>query len=86
MLSIEILESINRLLTASEIAELLFVSVKTVYQWVELNQIPYLKLNGSVRFHPRDIDIWIKNSKKGPWIDYNMDAQTVAGARKGGRN
>lgn len=86
MLSIEKLESISRLITVAEIGELLFVSAKTVYQWVELNQIPHIKLNGSVRFHPGDIAIWIKKSKKGPLLDYNELTQIVASARKGGRN
>jgi excisionase family DNA binding protein len=85
MLSIDSLESINRLLNAAEIAELLFVSVKTVYQWTELDHIPYVKLNGSVRFHPKDISVWLAQCKKGPKLHYNDGAQIVAAVpRKGG--
>lgn len=85
MLSIESLGSLKRLLSAAEVAQLLFVSVKTVYQWAELDQIPNLKLNGAVRFNPKEVAAWIEKSRKGPRMDYNEGAQIVAKVpRKGG--
>ena len=84
-MSLDSLESINRLLTAAEIAEPLFVSVKTVYQWVELDRIPHMKINGSVRFRPKDIVIWLAQCQKGPRMNYTQSAQIVAKVpRKGG--
>ncbi|GEM_PF-1995240 len=86
MLSLESLALVARLLVAAEIAQLLTVSDKTVYQWVELNQIPHLKINGSVRFNPKAIAIWLETCKKGPLLNYNRTAQSVASVREGGKN
>jgi excisionase family DNA binding protein len=81
------IESIDRLLTPSELAEILNIKLKTLYQWVELGQIPSLKLAGSVRFNPKDITAWIQSCRKGPAVDYNERTQIVASdARKGGKN
>jgi excisionase family DNA binding protein len=52
-----------RLLTIKEVSETLSVKEKTVYSWVELRRIPFVKLNGSIRFDQDDISEWIKNCK-----------------------
>lgn len=80
------LEACGKLLTPGELAEILNVSAKTVYQMAELNIIPSLKIGGSVRFDPRDVSAWLESCKKGPLINYNQTAQNVAsGPKKGGR-
>ncbi len=80
------LESCGKLLTPGELAEILNVSAKTIYQMAELNIIPSLKIGGSVRFNPTDISAWLETCKKGPFCDYNQIAQNVAsGPKKGGR-
>ncbi len=71
-----------KLLTVREVSKILQTKPKTVYQWAELGQIPYLKLNGSLRFDLDDILAWIKQCKKESQSSYNMPAGRRP--RKGG--
>jgi excisionase family DNA binding protein len=50
----------QRLLTAREVAELLSISPKTVYAYVERNSIPHYKIEASVRFRPKDVAEWLR--------------------------
>ena len=53
-----------KLLTPREVAQMLRISVKTVYSWVNCGKIPYFKLAGSViRFKEDDIIRWINESR-----------------------
>jgi excisionase family DNA binding protein len=72
------------LLTVKELSQFLKVKEKTLYQWAELSQIPYFKLNGTLRFDLDDIRKWIAACKKDPSSGYNP--LTKLEARKGGRN
>lgn len=36
----------------------------TVYQWVRRGVIPYLKLEGVVRFDPEEIVAWLKSKRQ----------------------
>ena len=72
-----------KLVGVKEIALLLGVKPSTIYQWAELRQIPHIKLNGSLRFDPADIEKWVHSCKILPVADYNY-LQTVTGSpRKG---
>ena len=74
-----------KLITIQELSELLKVKPKTLYQWAELRQIPFLKLNGALRFDLNDIERWIASCKKGNGSCYNQITQTVTSSpRKGG--
>ena len=72
-----------RLLTVKDVAEMLAVKEKTLYQWAELQQIPYIKLNGCLRFDLNDIAAWIKSCRKEPSNGYNPLSKLEA--QKGGR-
>ena len=48
------------LLNVHETASMLGVKVSTIYQWVHLRKIPFIKLGGSVRFRSSDIEQWIE--------------------------
>jgi excisionase family DNA binding protein len=76
---------IMKLLTVKEIAEMLGVKPKTIYQWVLLGQIPFYKLNGSVRFDLDDIRGWVLTCKKSPTAGYNPLIQARS-PRKGVKN
>jgi excisionase family DNA binding protein len=67
-----------------ELSEIINVKEKTLYQWVELRQIPFVRLNGSIRFNPDKILAWIENNSKSPSTGYNRPAQTAKDPRKGG--
>ena len=75
-----------KIITITELSELLKVKPKTLYQWAELRQIPFLKLNGALRFDFDDIQRWISDCKKEPQSGYNPIAQTSRCPRKGGKN
>jgi excisionase family DNA binding protein len=73
-----------QILNIKELSQLLSVKEKTLYQWVALQQIPHIKLNGSLRFDIEDIRQWISSCKKNPVSGYNPFVQT-RGPRKGGK-
>ena len=53
----------DKLLTIDEVAHYLNVEKKeTIYQWVHKRVIPFIKINGKLRFSEQDIEKWIKNN------------------------
>jgi excisionase family DNA binding protein len=55
----------ERLMTAKQVSELIEVKPSTVYQWVHLGLIPYVKLGKCVRFKKAELFRWIdKNLRK----------------------
>lgn len=48
------------LLTVNEMASQLRVKDKTVYAWVSQGKIPYVKLNGIIRFDESEIEQWLQ--------------------------
>ncbi|MBU1181375.1 MAG: tyrosine-type recombinase/integrase [Proteobacteria bacterium] len=48
----------NQLLTVQQVSTLLQVHPKTIYRWKEEGCIPYVNLNGLVRFRKTDIENW----------------------------
>lgn len=70
--------------TVKDVAAILKVKEKTLYQWCEQGQIPCLKLNGCLRFDLDDIQAWIKGCKKEALSSYNPLSKLEA-HRKGGK-
>jgi excisionase family DNA binding protein len=56
----ERLERCHRLLTVKELAVMLAISEKTLYSYVSRLMIPYLKIESSIRFRPKDIAAWLR--------------------------
>lgn len=55
----------ERLMTAKQVSELIEVQPSTIYQWVHLGLIPYVKLGKCVRFKKTELFRWIeKNLRK----------------------
>jgi excisionase family DNA binding protein len=55
----------ERLMTISELAEMLNVSKKTIYQNVYHRRIPALQINKkTLRFDPRAIEAWLKSKTR----------------------
>jgi excisionase family DNA binding protein len=52
-----------KLLTIKELSEFLTIKVSTLYTWVHNGTIPYIKLNGLLRFDMDETKEWIKRSK-----------------------
>ena len=53
----------EKLLSIRELALHLGVSIKTIYGWVYLRQIPYVKMGRLVKFDSSDIEKWIETKK-----------------------
>ena len=70
------------LISVKELSQVLNVKPSTIYQWAELRQIPYIKLNGSLRFDLEDIQKWIASCKVEPQSSYNPLIQSRS-PRKG---
>ena len=49
----------NRLLTISEASELTRLSVKTLYSYTCRRKVPFVKLNGALRFDEDRLRRWI---------------------------
>ena len=49
--------------TVNEVAAIFQLSAKTIYRYVANNEIPYHKINSSVRFCPSEIKKWIEDKK-----------------------
>ena len=57
------LDDSRPLLSIGQLSQQLGVSVKTLYGWVYLRQIPYVKMGRLVKFDARDIEKWIETKK-----------------------
>jgi len=64
-------EELNKfpLIDIQEAASRLGISVKTLYAWVHLRKVPYVKVGRLVRFDARDINTWIEKQKV-PEMEY----------------
>jgi excisionase family DNA binding protein len=51
------------LLTVSEAATFLSISISTLYGWVWQRRIAFIKVGRAVRFHKADLEQFIKDSR-----------------------
>jgi len=56
----------DELLTANDVAGLFKISPDTVYAWRYQGRIPYVKINGAVRFRRRDLIEMIETGMSTP--------------------
>ncbi len=54
----------NELLTIKQIAEILSVSIATVYGYVHAREIPHMKRRGRLYFSKPDILEWVRSGKR----------------------
>lgn len=50
------------ILTVNELAKLLRLNPQTIYRKVESGEIPYRRVDNSIRFDSAEIDRWILNN------------------------
>lgn len=53
------LKTIPTLMTVEDVASYLKVAVQSVYRWASQEKIPHLKVGGSLRFDPNEIQEWL---------------------------
>lgn len=63
----------ERLLTPEEICELLGIEKSTLYAWTSRNLIPFLKINGILRFREGEITEWLKTKERGDIINRKVE-------------
>ncbi len=68
----------ERLMTAKQVSELIEVKPSTVYQWVHLGLIPYVKLGKCVRFKKAELFRWIDKSFRKERISFRSAEKTLA--------
>jgi len=56
----------ERLLTIDQLAEILQVKKSTIYSWTFSRKIPYVKINGALRFKEKAITTWIDSREEEP--------------------
>jgi excisionase family DNA binding protein len=56
----------DRLLTAKELADILAISPKTLYNYVTRGMIPYFKIESKVRFRAREVAEWLRQHSGRP--------------------
>lgn len=52
------------IMTVNEVADYLKIKTQTVYLWKSQKKLPFVEMNGSVRFDKEDIDAWVRSQKK----------------------
>jgi len=56
----------DHLLTAKELADILAISPKTLYNYVTRGMIPYFKIESNVRFRAREVAEWLEKHSGRP--------------------
>ncbi len=54
----------KRLMNVEEVAEYLGLKVNTIRAWIKRRVMPYVKINGAIRFDRCRIDEWIEQNKQ----------------------
>ena len=59
-------DQLGEMLTAKELEQLLKISAKTIYRYVQRGLIPYVRIQSNVRFPKRQILEWIARQNYRP--------------------
>ena len=51
----------DKLITIAELAELLNVTTRTIYNMIYANEIPFIRIGGSYRFNAGEVIEYFKN-------------------------
>ena len=68
----------ERLMTAKQVGELIEVKPNTIYQWVHLGLIPYVKLGKCVRFEKAELFRWIDKNLRKERVSFKSAEKTLA--------
>ena len=79
MTLIEILESREEALNAQQVAELLGLSKKQVYQMAATGKLPSFRIGKAVRFDAQDLAEWLRKQKH---LDEQPGSEKVRGSQR----
>ena len=71
----------ERLMTAKQVSELIEVKPSTVYQWVHLGLIPYVKIGKSVRFKKDELFRWIDKNHRRERVSFKSVEKSLKAKR-----
>jgi excisionase family DNA binding protein len=71
----------ERLMTAKQVSELIEVKPSTVYQWVHLGLIPYIKIGKCVRFKKDELFRWIDKNHRRERVSFKTVEKTLKAKR-----
>src|SRR5580692_7917763 len=69
----------DRLLTAKDLADILAISPKTLYNYVTRGMIPYFKIESNVRFRAREVAEWLRRHSGRPRV---LSTERASGAAR----
>jgi excisionase family DNA binding protein len=72
-------ETLERLLTATELADLVGFKAGTIVDWSERGEIPSFKLGGRLRFRESEVVAWLEERRQRP--DAGGDVRATPGPR-----
>ncbi len=55
----------NKLLSPGEICQALGIEKSTLYSWTSKGLIPFVKVNGLLRFRESEVERWLKLKERG---------------------
>jgi len=55
----------NKLLSPEEICQALGIEKSTLYSWTSKGLIPFVKVNGLLRFRESEVERWLKLKERG---------------------
>lgn len=59
-------KSMTKLISPTGLAEMLGISLETVYAWTSQKRVPYIKMGRLVRFDVEEITSWLGGHKVAP--------------------
>ena len=68
----------EQLMTAKQVSELIEVKPSTVYQWVHLGLIPYVKIGKCVRFKKDELFRWIDKNHRRERVSFKTVERQLA--------
>jgi excisionase family DNA binding protein len=63
----------EKLLTPEDICEMFGIRPSTLYAWTSRGRIPYLKVNGILRFREEEIEQWLKSKEIRDNINHTVE-------------
>ena len=67
----------EKFLTVEEIAEVLQVSKRTIYDWTHIGYIPHYKFRRQVRFKESTVNKWLRRREKSGRNEFNLNVDIL---------
>lgn len=64
----------EKLITPEKMCEILGIEKSTLYSWTSKEQIPFMKINGMLRFSEEEIMKWLKLKERGDIVAKRVKA------------